>query len=143
MGLVKAPSSLLRQKSKEVKDIGSITQLASELVLFLVDHANDDAPPVGITAPQLGQLARVIAFRRNALPTGDIQVLVNPELVYAKGFRVVTEGCLSLPGKFFKLRRHKTVKIRGSTLDGQHRSFRGGDDLAQILEHACTSFTRL
>ena len=133
--LVKAPSEMLRKKSKAVKDIGSITQLAGEMVLFLVDHANDDAPPVGISAPQLGQLVRVIAFRKNATEKGDIQVLINPTLVYSKGFRVVTEGCLSLPSKKFKFQRHKTVKIRGLTLEGQQRSFRGRDILAQLLEH--------
>ena len=61
--------------------------------------------------------------------------MINPTLVYAKGFHIVRELCLSLPGKIFTLRRHKIVKIRGVTLDGVERSFRGRDVLAQIFEH--------
>ncbi len=130
------PSKLLRQKSKAVKDIASIRELAQEMVDFLHSHRADEPAPIALSAPQLGQLVRVIAFQRNATLTGDIQVLVNPTLVYGKGFHVVPESCLSLPGKVFMVRRHKTVKIRGLTLDGEQRSFRGRDVLAQIFEHA-------
>jgi len=133
--LVKAPSELLRRKSKPVKDIDSIRDLATEMVDFLHSHRADEMAPIAVSAPQLGQLVRVIAFRRNASPDGDIQVLINPTLVYAKGSHVVPESCLSLPGKHFMVRRHKTVKIRGLTLDGEQRSFRGRDVLAQVFEH--------
>ncbi|GAI36486.1 unnamed protein product [marine sediment metagenome] len=135
MELVKVPSELLRQKSKKVKKIDSIRELAKEMVDFLHSHSNDEPAPIAVSAPQLGALVRVIAFRYNASPTGDIQVLINPTLVYAKGFHVVPESCLSLPGKVFTLRRAKLVKIRGLTLDGVERSFRGRDILAQVFEH--------
>jgi len=134
--LVKAPSELLRRRSKLVKDIDSIRELAQEMVDFLHSHAADVPPPISVSAPQLGQLVWVIAFRRNATPNGAIQVLINPTLVYGKGFHLVPESCLSLPGKVFMVRRHKTVKIRGLTLDGEQRSFRGRDVLAQTFEHA-------
>lgn len=91
--LVKVPSELLRRKSKAVKDIDSITQVAAEMVLFLVDHRADELAPIAVSAPQLGQRVRVIAFRRNASPDGDIQVKINPTLVYAKGSHVVPESC--------------------------------------------------
>jgi len=133
--LVKVPSQLLRQRSKEVKEIDSIRELAQEMVDFLNSHHTDEPAPIAVSAPQLGQLVRVIAFRRNAAPDGDIQVLVNPTLVYAKGFHIVTEECLSLPGKSFMVRRHKIVKIRGLTLNGEQRSFRGRDLLAQVFQH--------
>ena len=133
--LVEVPSELLRRKSKAVKDIHSITELAQEMVDFLHSHRTDAVAPIAVSAPQLGKLVRVIAFRRNASPDGDIQILINPTLVYAKGSHVVSELCLSLPDKSFMLRRHKTVKIRGLTLDGVQRSFRGRDVLAQVFEH--------
>lgn len=134
-GLVKVPSELLRRKSKAVKDIDSIRELATEMVDYLVAHRADDVSPISVSAPQLGQLVRVIAFRRNASPDGDIQVLINPTLVYTKGSHVVPEACLSMPGKHFMVRRPKTVKIRGLALDGEQRSFRGRDVLAQVFEH--------
>jgi len=133
--LVKVPSELLRQKSKPVKDIESIRELAQEMVDYLHSHSRDEPAPISVSAPQLGKLHRVIAFRYNASPDGDIQVLINPTLVYTKGSHVVTESCLSQPGKVFTLRRAKLVKIRGLTLDGIERSFRGRDLLAQVFQH--------
>jgi len=135
--LVKLPNPLLRQKSKPVKTIDSkIKALANEMVEFIQLRQADDLRPIGLSACQLGELVRVIAFSRNPMSTEeDIQVLINPELVYAKNFHLVTESCLSIPGKVFTLRRHKLVKIRGLTLDNVVRSFRGRDLLAQIFQH--------
>jgi len=133
--LVKVPSELLRQRSKPVTEMDSVRELAQEMVDFLHSHCTDVPPPIAVSAPQLGQLVRVIAFRLNAAADGDIQVLINPTLAYAKGTHIVPESCLSLPGKSLMVRRHKLVKIRGLTLDGVVRSFRGRDILAQVFEH--------
>ncbi|MBA7602295.1 Peptide deformylase [subsurface metagenome] len=135
--LVKLPNALLRQKSKPVKRIDSkIKALASEMVQFIRLRQADDLRPIGLTACELGELVRVIAFSRNPMSTEeDIQVLINPELVYAKSSHLVTESCLSIPDKEFTLRRHKIVKIRGLTLDGELRSFRGRGLLAQVFQH--------
>jgi len=136
--LVKLPNELLRQKSKPVKEVDSeIKALARELVQFIDLHQADNLRPIGLSAPQLGELVRVIAFRRNpvSIDEDDIQVLINPTLVYTKGFYVVGEACLSIPGKDFTVRRAKIVKIWGLTLDGVARSFRGRDLLAQVFQH--------
>ena len=135
--LVKLPNPLLRQRSKPVKRIDSkIKALASEMVQFIRLRQGDDLRPIGLSACQMGELVRVIVFSRNPMSTvEDIQVLINPELVYAKSFRLVTESCLCIPGKVFTLRRHKLVKIRGLTLDNVVRNFRGRDLLAQVFQH--------
>lgn len=135
--LVKVPSELLRQRSKEVKKIDSnVKALAKDLVEFIRLHQTDQWRPLGVTAPQLGQLLRVIAFSRNpASQEDDIQVLINPELVYEKDRHLVREGCLSIPSKEFTVKRAKIVKIRGLTPDNEVRSFRGRDLLAQVFQH--------
>jgi len=136
--LVKLPNQVLRQRSKPVKRIDSkIKSLAKEMVEFMHIHQADEFRPIGLSACQLGELVRVIAFRRNPMSMGenDIQILINPELVYQKGNYVVSESCLSIPGKKFTVRRSKIVKIRGLTLDNNMRSFRGRDLLAQVFQH--------
>ena len=136
--LLTLPNQLLRQKSKPVKRIDSkIKALANEMIQFMQLHQADNMKPISLSACQLGELVRVIAFRRNpvSVDEDDIQVVINPELVYAKSFHLVTESCLSIPGKQFTLRRHKLVKIRGLTLDNVVRSFRGRDLLAQVFQH--------
>lgn len=136
--LITLPNPLLRQKLEPVKRIDSkIKALANEMVQFMQLHRADNIRPISLSACQLGELVRIIVFRRNSVSMDeeDIQVLINPTLVYAKGYHPVIESCLSMPGKTFRLRRHKLVKIRGLTLDGAERSFRGRDLLAQAFEH--------
>lgn len=136
--LIKLPNPLLREKSKEVKKIDQeIKELAQEMVDFIRLHRGDESRPVGLSAVQLGELVRMIAFSRNPeyLEDMTVQVLINPELVYQKGHQVVRESCLSIPGKQFALSRAKLVKIRGLTLTGEIRSFRGRDLLAQVFLH--------
>ncbi|MBA7716942.1 Peptide deformylase [subsurface metagenome] len=136
--LVKLPNQLLRQKSKPVKKIDSkIEALAKEMVQFIQLYQEDNLRALSVTASQLGELVRVIAFRRNPMSFGkdDIQVVINPELVYQKGNYLATESCLSIPGRKFTVRRGKIVKIRGLTLDNEVRSFRGHGLLAQVFQH--------
>jgi len=134
--LVKLPNSLLRQRSKEVKKVDSVKELAQEMVEVMQSRPADNLRPIGLSAVQLGELVRVIAFNRNPMsPEDDIQVLINPELVYQKGSHLVYESCFCIPGKKFALKRAKLVKIRGLTLDGVMRSFRGSDLLAQVFQH--------
>lgn len=136
--LLTLPHGILRKKSKPVKRIDSeVKALANEMVQFMQLHRVDKLRPIGLSAPQLGELVRVIAFRRNPLSIDedDIEVVINPELVYHKGGYLVSESCLSIPGKEFRLRRAKIVKIRGLTLDNLMRSFRGRNLLAQVFQH--------
>jgi len=136
--LIKLPDELLRQKSEPVETIDrGIKELALEMVDFMRLHRGDELRPVGLSAVQLGELVRVIAFRGNPQSQEElqVQVLINPELVYQKGHQIVHESCLSIPGRTFALRRAKIVKIRGITLDGVVRSFRGRDILAQVFQH--------
>lgn len=136
--LVNLPNPILRQKSKPVKKVdGRIKELALEMVDFMRLHQGNETRPVGLSAVQLGELVRVIAFSRNPESLGDmqVQVLINPKLVYQKNNHVVRESCLCIPGKMFVLKRAKIVKIRGLTLDGVVRSFRGRDLLAQVFQH--------
>ncbi|GAI93715.1 unnamed protein product, partial [marine sediment metagenome] len=136
--LIKLPNPLLRQKSKPVERIDSkIKALASDMVEFMHLHRADKSRPIGLSACQLGELVRVIAFRQNSLSIDkdDIQVVINPELVYQKSNYLVHESCLSIPGKVFTLQRAKIVKIRGFTLDNVVRSFRAHDLLAQVFQH--------
>jgi len=137
--LVNLPNPILRQKSKLVKEIDlKIKQLALEMMDFLRLHHSDNPRPAAIAAVQLGELARVIAFNKNPdapLESPDVQVLINPELVYQKGSHLVYETCLSIPGKTCKLKRAKLVKIKGLNLAGEVRSFRGRDLLAQVFQH--------
>lgn len=135
--LIVVPNRILRQKCKPVEEVTSeVRDLAQDMVAFLLAHQTDKLSAISLAAPQLGEHIRLIAFRINPLSlNSEIQVLVNPEITRAKGKRVVTERCLSIPGKVFTLQRAKVVKIRGHTLDGKQKTFRAHNLLAQAFEH--------
>jgi peptide deformylase len=137
---IKLPDELLRRPSKPVERIDSaVKELAAEMTEFIFRRQDVKIRPVGLSAVQLGELVRMFAFVSNPEAGKDVeasvQVVINPELVYTKGIHRVTEACLSVPGKTFVLKRAKIVKVRGLTLDGQVRSFRGRDFMAQVLQH--------
>lgn len=112
-----------------------IRALAKELC-ELLDVEHQGLIFVGVSAPQVGELVQMFAYRANPYSrVPSTQVIINPELVYAKGAVLLTETCLSVPGREVIIERHKLVKIRGLTLDGELRSFKGSGLIAQVFEH--------
>jgi peptide deformylase len=70
---------------------------------------------VGIAAPQLGELVRVIAVdvthHPKATSCHGLLVLANPRVVLASGAEVAREGCLSIPDLTANVRRATEVVI--------------------------------
>jgi peptide deformylase len=122
------PEPVLRQKSKRVKNIdGSIRKLVGDMIETM--HA---APGVGLAAPQVGVPLRVIVI---GMPEAEEIVLINPEIVRKSGERLVTEGCLSVPGYFGEIKRSQRVTAKGKDLSGKEIRIKAEELLAQALEH--------
>jgi peptide deformylase len=122
------PEPILRQKSKRVSNIdGSIRKLAEDMIETM--HA---APGVGLAAPQVGVPLRVIVI---GMPEEEDFVLLNPEIVRRSGERLVTEGCLSVPGYYGEIKRSQRVTVKGKDLGGKEIRIRAEELLAQALEH--------
>jgi len=122
------PEPILRQKSKRVRSIdGSIQRLIGNMI-----ETMHSASGVGLAAPQLGTLLRVIVI---GMPEeGDI-VLINPEVVRRKGERLVNEGCLSVPGYIGEIKRAESVRVKGRDQNGKEIRIKADELLAQALEH--------
>jgi len=122
------PEPILRQKSKRVRNIdGSIRKLAADMIETM--HA---ASGVGLAAPQVGVPWRVIVI---GMPGEEDFVLINPEVVRRSGERLVTEGCLSVPGYFGEIQRAQRVTVKGKDLSGKETRIKAEELLAQALEH--------
>lgn len=85
------PDPVLRMKAKEVDDLDeSVTGLVERMTRIM-----EEARGVGLAAPQLGVLRRVVVYK-----TGEedpVTVLVNPRLASAaEEVEAADEGCLSL-----------------------------------------------
>ena len=122
------PDPILRQKSKRVRNIdGSIKKLIESM-----QETMHSAGGVGLAAPQLGTLLRVIVI---GIPGEEDIVLINPEIVRRKGERMVDEGCLSIPGYVGQIKRAESVRVKGRDQKGKEIRIKASELLAQALEH--------
>jgi peptide deformylase len=123
------PDPVLRQKAKKVSSIdGSIKKLVADMLETL--HA--DPGRAGLAAPQVGVSLRVVVI---GIPDEEDIVLINPEIVRRKGTRLVTEGCLSVPGYMGQINRAESVTAKGRDLNWKEIRIKAEGLLAQALEH--------
>ena len=88
---------------------------------------------VGLAAPQVGQLIRVLVIH---IPEEEPLALINPGVVKGAGERLVEEGCLSIPGWRGEVKRSVTVTVKALNREGKQVRIKATDDLlAQALEH--------
>lgn len=92
-------------------DAGLAT-LAADLVA-----AVEAAPAIGLAAPHIGVLRRMIAVRPSDAAT--VQVYVNPVIEWASEKTMVNEeGSVSMPGVSADIERPSAVRVRYSDLQG-------------------------
>ena len=123
------PDPVLRQKAKRIRTIdGSIKKLIDDMLETM--HADQNR--VGLAAPQIGIPLRVIVI---GIPEAEDIVLVNPEIVRRTGERLITEGCLSVPGYYAEVYRAESVTAKGRDRNGKQIRIKAEGLLAQALEH--------
>ena len=96
-----------------------------------------DAPGIGLAAPQIGVLARVIVMD---LAEKDAERrpmrLVNPEILHASDEIVIAnEGCLSLPEIYVDVPRPAAVRFRYLDEHGVPQEMDADGLLARCVQH--------
>ena len=90
-----------------------------------------DSQGVGLAAPQVGILKRVVL-----VDTGDeILELINPEMLETSGEQVGAEGCLSVPGRYGLVKRPYYAKVRAQDRDGNWYEAEGEELIARCFCH--------
>ena len=90
-----------------------------------------DANGVGLAAPQVGILRRVVV-----VDLGDeILELINPTLVETDGEQVGAEGCLSVPGKYGLVKRPYFAKVRAQDRYGEWFEVEGEELIGRCFCH--------
>ncbi len=90
-----------------------------------------DSEGVGLAAPQVGILRRVVL-----VDTGEeILELVNPTLLETDGEQVGAEGCLSVPGRYGLVKRPYYAKVRAQDRNGQWYEYEGEELIARCFCH--------
>ena len=101
----------------------------------------DAAPGVGLAAPQVGIGLRVFVFDYTQDEIHHRGVLINPELETSEipegepDWDTEAEGCLSVPGERFPIRRAERARITGVDLEQQPIQLEATGWFARIFQH--------
>ncbi|MGF7144813.1 peptide deformylase [Anaerotaenia torta] len=121
---------VLYKEAKEIKE-------ADRKLLILIEDMLDtmyDAGGVGLAAPQVGILKRLIVIDVSEEGNEPI-ILINPEIIATEGEQVGDEGCLSVPGKVGTVSRPDYVKVRAYNEKMEEYTIEGTGLLARAFCH--------
>jgi peptide deformylase len=96
------------------------------------------ADGVGLAAPQVGVLRRVVLVMETNVPEGEEPVLielVNPEIIEATGEQHEAEGCLSVPNQYGVVSRPAFVRVRAQDRFGEFFEVSGEGLTARCFAH--------
>ncbi len=89
------------------------------------------APGVGLAAPQIGVSKRIFVADIGEGPF----VMVNAHITASSGKWKFEEGCLSVPDKYWHIKRPEFASAEGVDLDGNFITFEGDDLMGRVLQH--------
>ena len=111
-----------------------VTEFGPELAKLVADMTEtmEDVDGAGLAAPQIGVSQRVFTYRIEGVE-GHI---INPVLENSEDFQAdQVEGCLSIPGLAFPVRRFRTTRATGVDLNGNPVAVEGEGMLARCFQH--------
>ena len=103
-----------------------LRQLVADLTITM-----QEAPGVGLAAPQIGVSLRVFTYDVD----DEIGHLINPVLDLSDEIQDGPEGCLSLPGLTFDTKRSMGVVAKGMNMYGEPVTIIGTELLARCVQH--------
>lgn len=116
------PDARLKQVCASVGDAGLTADDIARVGADLVDTMRSFPGCVGIAAPQIGELVRMVAIdvtgAKRAVSCHGELVLVDPVVEASAGAVKYREGCLSIPDFTGNVRRAETVTVRAATVAG-------------------------
>lgn len=97
-----------------------------------------DAPGIGLAAPQVGELKRLLVMdavkEEGAAPRP--MVLFNPEVTWVSEEKnIYEEGCLSIPEQFADVERPAQARVRWQDMDGKTREEQFDGLWATCVQH--------
>ncbi|MBB4285784.1 peptide deformylase [Roseospira goensis] len=131
--IVVAPDPRLKRKAEPVAAVDAETARLMDDMLETMYAA----PGIGLAAPQVGVLKRVIVVdvaREGEAP--QPLRLANPEILWtSEETRVHEEGCLSLPEMYDEVTRPARIRVRFLGRDNQVQEMEADGLLATCIQH--------
>ena len=121
------PDPVLRMVARPVEHIDDdVRRLVDDMFETMYE-----APGVGLAAPQIG-----ISLRVAVCDVGDGPFhLINPSLDETSGSWTYEEGCLSVPERFWPIKRFAYARASGLDVDGRTVTYEGEELVGRVLQH--------
>ena len=116
--------------TKVSRPVDKMTPRNHELIMDMLDTMYD-AMGVGLAAPQVGILKRIVVIDVGEGPI----VLINPEILETSGEQTGDEGFLSVPGMAGQVTRPNYVKVKALDIDMNEVEYEGEGLLARAFCH--------
>lgn len=128
------PDPVLRKISQPVIEItDDIVKLTDDMLQTMLA-----APGIGLAAPQVGVLQRVVVIDLNGRNgvSADALRLINPEVIARSDEESeLKEGCLSLPEMVCPVWRPSEVTVKYMDINGNQQTIEASGLLAKCLQH--------
>lgn len=131
--IVEVPDPLLKKKSAKVENINDALRKTLDDML----ETMYDAPGVGLAAPQVGILKRMVVIDVSREDESKRPYkMINPVITAHSDETVVhDEGCLSVPEQYAPVERYETVTAEYTDENGKRQTVRADGLLAICIQH--------
>ena len=131
------PDPILKQIAEPVAEVDeSIVSVIQDLVDTMVDSGHS----VGVAAPQIGVLRRVLVVDVSKSKLGKdnnhgLLEMINPEIIEKSGSKIMREGCMSVPDYTGNVTRAEHIVVEFTDRRGQLRVIEASGFEAVAIQH--------
>lgn len=131
------PDPILKQVAETVEEIDDTVV---GVIQDLVDTMRDAGHSVGVAAPQIGVLKRILVVDVSKSKLGKdnhhgLLEMVNPKVLERSGSKIMREGCMSVPDYTGNVTRAEHIVVEFSNRNGQRRVIEASGFEAVAIQH--------
>jgi len=131
------PDPILKQVAIQVE---SVDEPTVAVIQDLVDTMLDSGHSVGVAAPQIGDLIRVVVVDVSKSKLGKdnnhgLLEMVNPEIIEKSGSKMMREGCMSVPDYTGNVTRAEHIVVEFTDREGQLRVIEASGFESVAIQH--------
>jgi len=124
---------------KSYQRCGKIDDYVKGVIADLIETMEASGHSVGIAAPQIGELIRVIVVDPSKNPKckehHGLNVMINPEIIKWEGLIQFREGCMSVPDYTGNVTRAENIVVQFMSEDGTQKVIETTGFEAVLIQH--------
>lgn len=125
---------------KEIsEDVTALTDEVKKTITDLLDTMEASSHSVGIAAPQIGKLFRIIAIDASKNKKCDNNhgkmIMINPEILKWEGIIQFREGCMSVPDYTGNVNRARKIIVQYQDENFEQKALEAEEFEAVLIQH--------